>query len=270
MRAIVELERLRVVGAVQMEERQVPEVVERESVVRRPVALARHEPLDALADAPLHLHHVRRRVHRPAVLRLDRERGARGLLGLGVLVHLLEAERVHAEHVRVAGNVAAPVRQHARDAVAQVQRVAAVEVHQVRDLQRERVAGKVREHRVERAAGGMPVAGGDLRGRLQQPELAGVRARAVVARCRDRLRDRRRVLPFGQRREHQRLHQVAGDEIGRLGERAVDRGDRIADVGLELADRRLVAGDRRGGSGRHRDSSCIVSHGAVPSCCSYG
>jgi hypothetical protein len=231
--------------------------------VGRPVALARGQPRDAFVDAPLHLHHVGRRVHGPAVAPLDRQCGARRLLGLLVLVALLEAERVHAEHVRVAGHLVPPVRQHARDAVAQVERVAAVEVHQVRDLQRERVARVVDEHRVERRARVVPGAVRQVLRGGGQPALARVGLRAVLARQRHGVGDGARVLALGERREHERLERVAGDEVGRGDRGAVDRGDRVADVRVQLADRRLVEGDRFGGSGRQRDPAGIVLHGAL-------
>ena len=51
-----------------------PEVVEREPVVRRPVRLAGQQELDALFDAALHLHDMNGGVDRPAVARLHRQR----------------------------------------------------------------------------------------------------------------------------------------------------------------------------------------------------
>ena len=61
-------------------------------------------------------------------------------LGLRVEVALLQAEGVHAQHVGAQRVVARPLGQHAGDPLAQVARVAAVEVEQVRPLQR--VAGR--------------------------------------------------------------------------------------------------------------------------------
>ena len=193
-----------------------PEVVECEAVVGRPVVLARGEQIDAFVDAPLHLHHVRDGVHGPAVLRLDVERAARGRLGLGVLVHLLEPEGVHAEHVGVSGRGGVPVRQHARHAVAQVERVAAVEVHEVR-----RPAARARRADGRRARGRARGTRHASRRRRSTGRRAAGRARGRWrpfrgATLRRPMRDRghQRLLARGEHRE--RAEEVARDEVGRV------------------------------------------------------
>ncbi len=185
-------------------------------------------------------------MHGPAVLAFERKRAARGRLRLGVLVHLLEPERVHAEDVGKPRNRFVPVRQHARHAIAQVERIAAIEVHQVARLQRERVARMLAEHVVEREATGVPVAVEKSLRRVHEPAFAIVGARLQRARGVERPRDFGQQRLLGHREHRQCAEQVADDELRRIGQCRVERRDRVADVGLELPERDLVlvAGER--------------------------
>jgi hypothetical protein len=79
-------------------------------------------------------------MHGPGIARVQRECVAADVLGAGVARVLLEAEGVHAEQVAVARDVLVPVRQRLRDVVAQQDRVAQVEVDDVRGLDRGDVA----------------------------------------------------------------------------------------------------------------------------------
>ena len=132
-----------------------------------------------------------------------------------------------------------PVRQHARDAVAQVERVAAIEVHQVRHLQRERVARMVDQHAVERR---QPACQSPSRKRCSariRPRSRSLAPPRRAARRRARPRSREQRL-FARREHRERAEQVAHHEVGRIGERRVEGGDGVADVGLELRQCDLV------------------------------
>ena len=249
-----------------MEQRQVPPVVEGEGVVGRPVLLARLQPVDAVVDAALHLHHVRHGVHRPAVLRLDLERLARRAFRLGVLVALLQAERLHSKDVRIARHRRAPVRQHARDPVAQVQRVAAQEVHQVRGLQRDGIARVVDQHRVEGPAGVVPLVAHELVAGGQQQLLARRHDRRVRARGVEGGRRVRDVLLLGQRVEQERLEQVRRHERRIGGKRGIERGERIAAIGLVLAEGGLVVLDGKVGCRRVGDIPGVTDHRNLLGC----
>ena len=79
-----------------------PPVVVREPVVDGPVGLAGGQPVDAVAQPALHLHDVRDGVHGPGIAGIQFQRAAARRLGTRVVRGLLEAERVHAEHVAIA------------------------------------------------------------------------------------------------------------------------------------------------------------------------
>ncbi len=75
-RTVEQLEHLVDLAEIEMIERDVPPVVDREEAVARPaVGVGRH-PGDALLLAALHLHHMRDGVLRPGVAALERDRGA--------------------------------------------------------------------------------------------------------------------------------------------------------------------------------------------------
>ena len=103
--AVVEPENIVDLPEVEVAERPVPPVVDLEEVVvARPVRLAGHRPAHAVLGAALHLHHVGHSVVRPAVERLGVEGFSADSLGPRVVSHLLQTERVHAEHDAAAGS----------------------------------------------------------------------------------------------------------------------------------------------------------------------
>ena len=137
---VVELEHARDVTEVEVIEGEVPEVVEDERIVRVPAPAPLGEPGDALREPRLHLHHVRDRVARPPVARVELDCAAAHLLGARVVAVLLEAERVHAEEVPVAGHPLVPGVQGARDDVAERELTTEVERGDVGGLDGEGVA----------------------------------------------------------------------------------------------------------------------------------
>src|SRR5262249_45158271 len=146
---IVKRNRVLAPATIEMEQREVPPVMKRETVVDGPVILARLEPVDSLLGASLHFHHMRDRVDCPCVFGLERESAAAGLFRFGVLIALFEPEGVHAENIGVAGNVGSPVWQHTRDARTKVSTITAEEVHEVSSLDRKRIARIVDEDVIE-------------------------------------------------------------------------------------------------------------------------
>jgi hypothetical protein len=108
---VVEGQHVGVTFLVEVEERQVPVVMVREPIVRRPVALARLEPRYAFVDPTLHLHDVGAGVHGPRVPRLDVQSPAGSVFRFGVLIAFFQTEGVHAEKVGVSGHILRPVRQ---------------------------------------------------------------------------------------------------------------------------------------------------------------
>src|SRR3546814_19636778 len=89
----------------------VPPVVHLEEVVvARPLGLAGDHPAEAVLGAALHLHHVGDGVVGPAVERLAFDGFAPLGLGARVVAAFLEAEGVHAEKPRVAGQGGRPPR----------------------------------------------------------------------------------------------------------------------------------------------------------------
>ena len=127
--------------AFEVEQREVPPVVDGEEVAGTPVGFALAEEADAVGDPAAHLVGVDDRVDRPHVVGVDGQRRQPGLLGLAVAARLLEAEGLHAAHDRGVRVLGVEGEQGAARAVAQVGGVAEEEVEQVADLQRR--AGRV-------------------------------------------------------------------------------------------------------------------------------
>src|SRR5690606_25798235 len=88
--------------------------------------------------------------------------------------------------------------------------------------------------------------------------LPRVRMRRVLLRLVDRLLDRGRELALGEGGERERLRRMTRDEVGRRGDREVERGDRVADIALQLANRGLVVGERLRRTPAHRDAARVV------------
>ena len=125
---------------IDVEEREVPRDVRREPGVARPDGARRFEPCDALGRTALHLHDVRYHVNCARVVGLKAQRFPGSALRASVIAVLFETERVHAEHVAVAGHVRVPMWQHLGDPVAQHLAVTEPKIQRVRDLQGEAVA----------------------------------------------------------------------------------------------------------------------------------
>ena len=96
--------------------------------------------------ARLHLTDMREGMDGPSILGVQRDGTLGSGLGRAIVAHLLEAEGVHAEREAIARHLFIPGRQHARDAVAQAERIAHEEIADVRDLQREQIARVIDQH----------------------------------------------------------------------------------------------------------------------------
>ena len=105
-RAVVNLQHPVEAIVVEIEERDVPPVVEGEAVVvLRPIGLAPFHEGDAFLLPRLHLHDVADRVLRPAVVRLQVDGLPAGVLRRAVVPAFLQAEGGHAEQEAVSGVV---------------------------------------------------------------------------------------------------------------------------------------------------------------------
>ena len=125
---------------IQVIEGQMPPVVEGEAVVGRPVVRPAGQPVHAVAEPALHLHHMGAGMDGPGIARVQLQRPPRALLGAAIVAHLLEAEGVHAQNVAVAGHGLVPVAERAGDAVAQLRGLAEIEVAEMGQLQGQAVA----------------------------------------------------------------------------------------------------------------------------------
>ena len=219
-----------------MKQRAVPPVVHfEEAVIASPGRLASRHPADAVLRASLHLHHVGHGMVRPAIERLEVERAAASVLRARVIAGLLETERVHRHHRVIAGNVRGPVRHDARDSIAQVACAAAIEIHQVADLQTRQVAGVTHVVEVHRAGRRDPVAGEHLFEARQLRRLSLVERHradgggdvACLRRCRR----------LGGQREDERLEQVRLGERRGIGDGLVEARQRVPAVDVEASHR---------------------------------
>ena len=123
-----------------------------------PVRLVLAQPGRSFFKATLHFHHMRHRVHGPGHARVEGQRAAAGFFGLGMQVAFFQAEGVQRQRVGEQRVGFVPGRQRACRAGAQVAGVAAVEVPQLRPLQRQRVARVFDQQFVPDPAGGVPAA----------------------------------------------------------------------------------------------------------------
>ena len=142
----------------QPEQRLVPPQVAGEAVAFGPYRLVLAQPGRAVLVAALHLHHMGHGVHGPGHARVGFQRAAAGVLGLRIEVALLQSEGVQRQHVAVQRVGGIPVGQRTRGAQPQAGGVAAIEVPQLRPLQRQRVARVLQQQRVPGPAGGVPAA----------------------------------------------------------------------------------------------------------------
>ncbi len=196
---------------------------------------------------------------------LEVERAAAGVLGAAVVVHLLEAEGVHAEHVAVAGHVAVPIGQHARDAVAQHHGLAEEEVALMPELQGQQVARVVDHDRAEEVGGALQVAlePGAQRGHV--PALALVRGRREMLRGLDAAAQFGLGAALGRSHHQAGAEAVAEDETGVRLQHPVDRRERVGEIAVEQLQRPLEPVERRLIVRRNRHAPAVLqSHCVVP------
>jgi hypothetical protein len=153
--------------------------------------------------------------------------------------------------------------QHARHAIAQVQRIASEEIHEVRDLQREDVAGVIDEHAVERFGAAMPVA-------LREAARGG--GQRLLARRRPGER-RLRGIQHGERigaeaaleegHQQQGLGGMGAGEIGSDREGFVERRQRIAAERASRVEGSFVGLQRAGVGNGERKAAGIFQHGQI-------
>ena len=195
---------------------------------------------------------------RPGVARLEVERAAAGVLGAVVVVHLLEAEGVHAEHVAVARNVAVPVRQDARDAVAQHHRLAEEEVALMPELQGQQVARIVDQHGAVEVSGALQVALEPGAQRLHVPALALVRGRGEMLRGLEAAAQFGLGAALGRDHHQAGAEAVAEDKAGVRLQHLVDRRERIGEIAVEQLQRLLETVERRPIVGRNRYAPAVL------------
>ena len=234
---IEQIERGVEISEVHVEQRQMPPVVRSEHIVGCPVGFARLQPLDAFGDAALHFHDMGHRVHCPAVTRLQFEGAARSTLRVRILIAFLQAESMHAEDVRIARNFFVPVRQHARNAIAQIQRITLEKIHQMRGLNGERVARMFDQDRIESARCFAPLAVDEQLGRIKQIALARIHLRPQRRGLGDRFAHRRQVALLGRRIHRERVEQMRERKFGISLQRLLHGGKRIAGIAVKLRQR---------------------------------
>ena len=150
---VVDVEDLGVMPGLQLEQGQVPPVVDDEQVARAPIVDAAAQERDAAIDEPTHLQRVPNCVDRPHVVGVDVDRLHPGVLGLVVLTTLLESEGIHPAD-RGSSRIASVERlEGAGRAVAQTSGVPEEEVEEVADLQRQHVGGPCEEDLIEDGRG---------------------------------------------------------------------------------------------------------------------
>ena len=211
-----------------------------EEAVGRPGRRVGAHPGDAVGLPALHFHHVRHRMLRPTVARLEFDRRPPLRFGTRVVGSFLQAEGMHTEQRVVAGHGRRPGRQGAGDAVAQQARVADVEIDQMPDLQGDDIRRVVDGDVLQRPPGAMPVPGEQMADGLDVTALARIgrqpgRRRVEVAGRRDGRR-------LGADQEQVGLEHVRHDKVRPRGDGGVDAGHRVFDVALKLAQGAPVVG----------------------------
>jgi len=171
---------------------------------------------------------------------------------------------VLAEHVGQQRLALAPRRQGPADALAEARRIAAIEVEQMRPLQRERVARMIVEDMLPRVAGTAPVASGE---QAQGDEMAAL---AIVAFAGQRLgRVERRVRGaddrgLGQAQQEAGLHQPRQEPVRVGGDGGVEVVERRAVERHHSPERALARVERRCRRGRYRVAARIAPHRRRP------
>src|SRR5262249_50789189 len=98
---------------------------------------------ETFTGASPHLHDMGDDVNGAWMSGIESERAPRNLLGTAILAVLLQAERIHCEDARVAGQRVVPFGQHLGDTGAQHAPPAEAEVERMRDRERDDVARPV-------------------------------------------------------------------------------------------------------------------------------
>ena len=210
----------------------------------------------------LHFHHMRHRVLRPAVARLDLDGAAADALRHARSRPSPPGRRPACRASRDSRACRRPGRQGARDAVAQHARIAGEEVDLVAGLQRQRVARIVDGDVLEQPARLVPAA-------LRQP-AEGCDMRPLARRAAKRQRRRvgrpgnRRRLALGREAVEIALQHMRHDEIRDLAAiAAFDRRDRVADEALQFMQRALIVCERCWRrAGQFEIES--IAHGSLP------
>lgn len=229
------------VADLQVIERKVPPVVHLEEAVPRP-GVVRPHPGDPLLGPVLHLHHMRHRMLRPAVPRLDLHAPPPGRLGPRIIPGLLQPEGMHAQHRVIAGHRRIPVGQGARDPVAQHPRMPGEEVDLVPREQAQRIARRLDRHVLEHPARRVPA---PLDQMAERRDMALLPRRARRARRRRMSVPRHRELArLGAGQVQPALQHMGHGEIRRQCQRRVGARHRIAAIALQLGHCRLVLPDR--------------------------
>ena len=157
---------------------------------------------------------------------------------------------MHAQHIRLQWVADRPLGQYACDAGAQAARIAAVEVEQVRGVQRQQVARAVLQQGIPARAGLAPAAG--KRGLCGGKMALFVRRRAGHQRLGldQQLARLRHHARLGEREDEHRLDHACQAPAGVGGDRGIEGGHRVAVERHEVPQRPLVvpARDAAGGS----------------------
>ena len=225
-----------------LKERAMPSEMHGKSGALDPRLLGLVEEREALAGAPLHLHHVGEDVDGAGMPGIDGERAPRQLFGLAILAVLLETERVHREHARVARHRGVPCGQRLRGAVPQHAALPEAKV--------ERMGGREREHVVRPVNDDGAIAFGRERRVAVEPSArrVGVAARRIV-RVRAISLDRSEAR--GEPRASGRgvgAHDGSGAQavtrhvVRVLGQHAVDLGEGMAAMREQKRERMVATG----------------------------
>ena len=105
-----------------------------------PCRFGRGKECETFTGAPLHLHHMGDGVDGTCMSGIECQRTTRDLFGTTILPVLLEGERVHRKHARIAGHLAIPFGQHLGDTIPHHAPPAKVKVERMRNNKRENVA----------------------------------------------------------------------------------------------------------------------------------
>ena len=231
-------------------EGEMPAVVARHEMRGAPVRPRFLEKGDALLLAVRRLEHMGHCMHGPGVARIAGQRIAADIFRAAEFARLLEPEGVSPEDEARQRIVAIPGRQHARDRIAQRQRLAEKEIGVLPEAQRQRVGRPVGEDRLPGQRRLRSPARGPRPDRGEMEPFAGGGSRDRRLRRAKRGRDLGMVATKSADHEEARDRNAAECEAGIDGERLLESADRIAgkrvivgDCAIESLCRRLRAGE---------------------------